>query len=154
MSDDATPPALKRSSTPAETPPDAKRAKAVSFEDAAVEDAAVEDVVVKAPPQSDASGVLPEHKQLLASLVQLLQTGRVNAAALLAVFSELEALPLDATATGPAATEHLFLVERLRVASEAAHAKATAAAACPPESVPVVPSEDAHKSECVVECAA
>jgi hypothetical protein len=140
MSDDTTTPTLKRSSTPVETPPDAKRAKAVSFEDTSVKGAT--------------SSVLPEHEQLLASLVQVLQTGHVNVAAVIAVFSDLEALPLDATATGPAATEHLFLVERLRVASEAAHAKATAAAACPQESVPVVLSEDEHKSENVVECVA
>lgn len=142
MSDDeSTPPTLKRCSTaaldesstspvessPTELPHDTKRAKTVSFEDQQDNDKHKDKT-------GDVDGVTPEHTELLGRLCVLLHNGRVTTAALLSVFAELETLP-HVSSDKPAdergrAIKHLVCMDLLRVATDAALAKAKEASEC------------------------
>lgn len=130
--DTSPPPTLKRSSTPvaeeiaampdAATPPTIKRAKTVSFESKQKAEANEQSDVEKT------TGTVTEHSELIQSLVDLLHNGKVTAAALLAMFSELKALPHKKTSEPvdeeERAFEHRIMLDKVREATISAWKKA------------------------------
>jgi hypothetical protein len=128
---DATPPVLKRSLTmPLEPLNDAapapKRVKAVAFVDASVVDAFLA-VGEKAEQDKADAKTKSGNDKLVSRLVMLLHAGRVNAAALLHLFDEVEALahvphPPVTTARGLAVQQYC-MQDMLLLGAQKAHAK-------------------------------
>lgn len=131
--DSQPPPSLQRSSTPAldegapatdaATPPTIKRCKTVCF-------AKMEEDSSKKEEDCKTSAyiMIPEHSELIDALVDLLHSGKTTAAALLAVYVELKALPHERTSE-PAneqerAFDHRIMLDKIREATVTAWKKA------------------------------